>query len=426
MNSIKTQTTFKGGRLATRALLLFSMAIITAAIVAAKPTPLSFHSDLNYLVRALETYHPNPWQNRKRRAFRQDLTDNPNILNSYPVGPILKISRALSKLDGKQQDSVTGLNLFQQNVAWQLLPVEFLIIGQELYLYSTSADYAQYNGLLVNRIGGVTPNRIIGSLKNNFPARDKHWFQTYLRITDVLHYFGARCRTQCELVLESQDTPKLLLKRASFKTVAQAQPQATHLIEHFMATTQERQRLFSDIDSTLRWVLYDNGLASSLLFNDMATQIRGMMRDRNKLNLIVDLRGIHKTDPILERRFVDILKEFLALGVHRKIYAVVDTSTGTATYKVLNKLDNMPEVVFVGQSTGLALATYQDSQVIELPSSKLKVSIARRYERLLGGNRPEQRFIPDQKVSWQASDFFAGQDSYLDATMMLIEVNESD
>ncbi|NNJ72021.1 MAG: hypothetical protein HKP09_02440, partial [Enterobacterales bacterium] len=135
MNSIKTQTTPKCGRLGTRALLLFAMAMLTAAIVAAKPTPLSFHSDLNYLVRALETYHPNPWQNRKRRAFRQDLTANPNILNSYPLGPILKISRALSKLDSKQQDSVTGLNLFQQNVAWQLLPVEFVIIEQELYLY---------------------------------------------------------------------------------------------------------------------------------------------------------------------------------------------------------------------------------------------------------------------------------------------------
>ena len=418
------QMTTRCGRPFVHGILLCLGLVVSTTQASAKPTPLSFHSDLNYLVSALETYHPNPWQSRKRQGFRQDLTYNPEILNTYPVGPMLNISRSLKKLDNKQQDAVTGLNLFEQQVAWKMLPIEFVIINGQLYIASENSDFTNFKHKRVTEIGGVTPSQLIRTLTRYFPGRDRGWFANYLRVTDILHYFGSRCRKQCSIKLAGGEQIELL--HDSYLSVEQAQPAKTFLIDRFITTKTIEERILRENNNSLRWILYGNGLTSSVLFDEMAANIRGMIRDRGVQNLILDLRGIQKTDPILERRFLDIAKEFLKQNVHRKLYAFIDNSTGPVLFSMLHTLDNMSEVSFVGESTDLALATYHDPQMIELPNSKISIGIARRYERLLGVNRPEQRFLPDEEVVWSAADYFAGRDSLLDATMVLIELAEVD
>ena len=89
----------------------------------AKPSKIEFSRELDALTQALESVHPNPWRYQRKQAFRDLLTRDPNLLNTYPVGPLLTISRALKSLDKMNQDSVTGINLMQQPRAWRRLPI---------------------------------------------------------------------------------------------------------------------------------------------------------------------------------------------------------------------------------------------------------------------------------------------------------------
>ena len=406
--------------------LAFASIVLTFASIS-KPTAVQFSQDLNSLVHLLDSVHPKPWRHQIKQQFRDRLTKNPGLLSTYPIGPWLTISRALNGLDPKQQDSVTGVNLLKQEHTWSLLPITFGAFEEGIFVVGAEQQWNHLVGEKVNKINGVDVSSLYRKVAGYFPSHESGWVLQYLRITRLLRYLGAPCRSECsiELMKDSPgNTVKLNTSRDLIKDKSYQQDlDAVHIIRAYRNNQDKQDSLIQLGPETIYWDLSDKAVSSTLKYNETEQYIIAYLRNQLINNIILDLRDIQLTDPTLIERLWALIRKIPDESAHRVIYVMIDGSTSRLVFNLISRLNDMPEVIFVGESTGLQLSHYHDPKTVTLNRTQLTLSIATRHLNLGQDNKP---FMPAHRVTWRAYDYFQGSDTVLLAILDLIEINSPD
>lgn len=399
--------------------------LFCSVTTSAKPTKIEYSRELDTMVRALESIHPNPWRKILTQAFRDQLTRDPNILTSYPFGPWLSISRALKSLDRQQQDSVTGINLLQQESVWRLLPFTFARFDDGYYIVAADDPFASMIGKEIVSINGKTTASLHNRLSNYFPERDMDWLPQYMRITELLSFLGARCATVCEVKLSGtngvetiQLTRNELIQSAEY----QKKLEPAYLNRYFQSTNDSSDLVRMIDDNSLYWDISGAMLKSTILYNEQVALTERLLNNEMLDNIIIDLRMIPSIDPLLIERFSRLMRTIPEDNPHRKIYAMIDRSSRPVVFELLGRLAEIPEVQFVGQWVALELSHFYDPKTVQLANTGLEITVATRFKKYLT-TYPDQQKIRPVQVEWNSADFFAQQDTLFNAIRDLIEIN---
>lgn len=399
----------------------------------AKPSPLKYHHDLNYLISNLDTYHPNPWRRTVKRAFRERLTRNPEILNSWPVGPLVNISRALKSLDPYAQDMATRINLFEQPIIWNLLPVEFGLFEEGVFITAAPEQNKSLIGLQVLRINNTEVETIIKKLAGYFPKRDAVLIPDYLRITEILRYLGASNRGKWQIELldsinESSDSVRFDIDKQNILRSELKDRSKSINLSHYQnfRLDQQQKNVILTTPNSLMWVLSGQSIRSTLRFNKQLRMIEAQLRNQAVIYFVLDLRDIQSADPKLLNRLWTIVQNIPRENPNRKVYAVVDRSTGEVVYGLLSKMASMPELTMVGEPLGVALSHFTAGKSIQLPRTGIRVTVASHYQKYLLESNKTGPFKPSVVQQWTAEDYFSGEDSIINAVLGLIEIDQFD
>jgi hypothetical protein len=201
--------------------------------------------------------------------------------------------------------------------------------------------------------------------------------------------------------------------------------QPVHLVRYFWQNKPSEEKVIPLSEQSLYWDISGRLLQTSLEFEASKQLAEGFLRTQSVTNIILDFRAIDAITPALVNQLWEIIRQVPASNPYRVIYALVDKSTGLLITDLLSRLEQMPEVVFVGQPLGINLSHYYDPKEISLNKTGLTLTIATRYEKYLTSEATGS-FRPDHVVDWRADDFFAGSDTVLNTVLDLIEINQPD
>lgn len=428
IDSMKTASKRNYWQKFNQLILVVALLFVSAASNAA-PDEIQYNRELHQLVQVLESIHPNPWRSTIPQAFKDQLSRNPAILRSFPVGPWLDISRALTSLDPEQQDTVSGINLFKQAINWHLLPLELALFDDGIFITATEPDWQDYIGHRLLTINGKSADQLVERIANYFPSHQRPLIAQYLRITELLEYMGAACKDACQLTVSDNDQSKtLVLSENHWQTDGKIQHQlkAVSLMQAFMALYPDRASLALEDEDTLYWRLAGGLLQSTQQFQQTTTEAQEYLRNQGINHLILDFRAINRVDPALVGRLGRLIKNVSVQEPHRQLYVIIDITSGTVVYDLLYQLSLMPEVSFVGEPVATGLSYFYDPRPVRLKATGLLINIASRYQSFLKLPSENNPVKPDYRQGWIGDDFFAGQDSVKSAILDLIEINRPD
>lgn len=408
-------------------ILIFAAVLLLVSLaLQAKPSKIEFSRELGALTQALESVHPNPWRVLPKQAFRDRLTKNPNLLDGYPFSPWFTISRALNALDRNNQDTVTGINLLRQSRTWKRLPLTFARFEEGVFIIAAEVPFNAYIGQQVLEINGKSAIRLFNQIATNFPRRDLDWIPHYLRITELLGYYGARCQNTCQLTLASEEQQSMLsLERTDLIQDKNAQMAATPInIKNYFSQNNPEQTAVDMMDpQSLRWDMSGKMLKSTLMYEEHEATVLRLLNNQRLTNIVLDIRSISQIDRALIERFIRIVRAIPEQNPDRTLYVLIDRSTQPLVYELVARLADMPEVKFIGQKPETQLSHFYDAKPLTLGKTQLTISLATRFEKFLT-TYPDQQYIRPLSIEWSAADYFAGEDTLLISVQDLIEINQ--
>ena len=402
------------------------MLVSGVSVAQAKPSKIEFSRELDALSQALESVHPNPWRLQREQAFRDLLTSNPSILDSYPLGPWLTISRAISSLDGNNQDSVTGINLIKQRRIWQRLPLTLGRFDEGLFIIDAADEYTHFIGAQLIEINGKNVLSLFKQIARNFPSRDLGWIPHYLTMTELMRFYGARCQSDCTLIIEFAGQRRevaIAIDQLLRDQTNQMNATPVYLKDYFNRMNPDIERVDMIDPQSIRWDLSGNMLKSTLMFDEHVSLVQKLLNNQRLTNVVIDLRFITHTDPALIERFSRMVRMLLQQHQGKTIYVLIDRSTEPVVFELVARLADIPEVKFIGQKLETQLSHFHDPKPLTLGKTGITINIATRFQKFLT-NYPEQQNITPLVVEWSADDFFAGEDTLVNTVQDLIEINQ--
>ncbi len=395
------------------------------ALINAKPSKIEYSRELEFLSRALDADHPKPWRNRSQQAFRENLTRDPDILDGYPFAPWLSISTALLTLDEDQRDSVTGINLLHQNRSWLLLPITFAMFEDGFYIVAAEEPYGSLIGRELLTVNGASMNSLYSVLKEYFPERDVDWLPQFLRISELLEFMDAGCKSVCQLKISGSmgiQTVDIKISELLQSMEYQRAMKPVYISQLYRQNLNQQDPVRMIDQHSLFWQLSGNMLKSTLTYNEYAALAERYLNNRLLDNVVLDIRDINRIDPLLVERLIRLVRQIHTEDPQRTIYAMIDRSTHPVVFELLGRLSEIPAVQFVGESVALKLSYYYDAKQIALSKTGLEITIATRFSNYLT-TYPDQQEIRPEQVLWSSTDYFNGEDSVFGAILALIEIN---
>ena len=193
--------------------LIILLALIIMVIPAAAQEKVSnddFINDFDYLVKILEETHPDPYSGfggkvefkRTTRQSRQEI----NKINSHDEF-IVFLNNYLSHL----HDGHTYVSVNREVKSEGLLPVQFRVAADGLFIQNSTADFSQYVGQRVTRINGFSLDDLRKKVNTIVPAENK--YGEYSNIVKVInsHDFSKKLLGDFEKITLTLDSENLSL-----------------------------------------------------------------------------------------------------------------------------------------------------------------------------------------------------------------------
>ena len=152
---------------------------------------------------------------------------------------------------------------------------------------------------------------------------------------------------------------------------------------------------------------------------DLMTAVVEQVKSHSVEKLILDLRLNSGGNGVLNRHIVNGLIAATAQRPELRIYVLIGRRTFSAAMNLAADLERQLPVTFAGEATGTTPTHIGETNMVLLPNSGLRVSVATRL--FVGSYSDDQRkWIPAQ-ISYEPrfSDYRAGKDPLLKALLAL-------
>ncbi len=370
----------------------------------------SWREDLHALALALPDRHPRAFYHTSRvqfdsavNAFDQSLataTRNQSIVGLMQIVALV-------------HDGHTSLNpAFNPPAGFHFYPIDLYFFKEGLFVRGAAPEYSSIVGARVLKVGALSPDEALKAVGTTISHENDYWVKAlapfYLSTAEVVNGLGISPDAESlTLTVEQGGSTKSVTVRAILPNGARegnhdGPLDRTGWVD--MRNSGERP-LYQQQPEKLHWMTYlpesktlyvvyravvstpDDPLAP--FFDRVFAAADSLRPDR----LILDMRDNGGGNNSLNLPFV--------LGIVRRpwldqpghFFAVIGRRTFSAAMNMVNDLERMTNVTFVGEPTGNSPNQFGDARPFQLPRSGLFVAISSIYWQTMNPQDP-RTFVP--------------------------------
>jgi len=313
----------------------------------------------------------------------------------------------------------------------RILPVQFWLFDDGMYVIDAAAAERRWIGSRVVRIGDLTVDEVVRRLTPYVPrdnAQGVKWMGVvvYLPRLLVLQGIGATDDPgSARLVLEDREG------RMHEVTLAGG--------EHRLSRTltarddepspplhlQQRDHNYWATEVPGRDAVYfqfnavqNAGEGPSIA--QFADTLRGLLERSQVSNLIVDVRHNGGGNNTLVRPLVRTLVWFEMASPSHQLYVITGRETFSAAQNFINRIERIANPIVVGEPSGSKPNFVGESSSLTLPYSGLKGSMSNRYWQDSDDGDDRAWIAPHVPVTMTADDYFGNRDPVIEAIWEVI------
>lgn len=411
-----------------RTLLALVLPLISAS--AQQVDVMKWREDLAVLAAAVRSDHVSPFHSCREADFDQALAalsdELPELGRYQAVVGLMRIGALIG-------DGHSGLRSAPSdpNAGFTPLPMRVMIANDGLVLRAVPERHRHLLGARVLSIGEISAEEVLSRLHplvacdNESGFRDRAPF--VMRQNEVLRVIGAAGEGGVHLTLAiGEQRMEIELVAGEPAPLANAEPlppehaAAPHAFSY--QWLPDGQVLYMRIDQL------ENRPAES--FSEYCARAFAVALERSAGRVIIDLRGNGGGRSGL---MWPLIKNLIRSGFDRRGRGIVliGGRTFSAAQNLVNMLEQLTDVAFVGQPTGASPVHYGDSVTTRLPNSGLRLDLASVRHQTSHAKDRRSATAPDVLVPILVSDLRRGHDATLaealayDAEFDLVEVIES-
>jgi hypothetical protein len=391
-----------------------------SAAASALPDPAA--AELDRLLAALETTHPEPFHGIPRDEFVAALDDYraalPGLTDDQAVVQMMRLVAMLSRegRDGHQFAFPTAGN------EGSVLPLRIYEFEEGVYVTAAAAPNEAIVGSRIAAIAGTDIDEVLAAVEplvpRDGPATVPAFRPVLMLRGQVLAGLGIIGDGPVEVALETPagDLSTVTLELMPFdEYVAWAgafgmlQLPADDRVAYLAAPEPLRVELFNDSSLYLRY--------RSVIRPDL-DEVGALMAEGDVSRLILDLRQNPGGDNTTYAPLRTLVQEFA--GDHPGgVTVLTDRVTFSAAANLATEIEGSTDATFVGEAMGGGLNFWDDVRWVTLDALPvpMQVGVSTRYWQFAAADDQRLTIEPDVPIAVTAADYFAGRDPVLDAAL---------
>ncbi len=386
-------------------------------------------ADLDYLQQKIKSEHYRYTHTISADEF--DLLVE-SIRKSIPQKNDLQIIESFFELVAAIGDGHTQLNPpFQGPLAFNMLPLEFYMFEEGLFIRAAAPEYSDLVGSKVIKAGNMSVKKLLNNCAPLIGRDNDQQLQWIIPIalmfSDTYQLVGAA---------EDNEAVVFTLQKPGGKKVKvhvpagpiDRDPMARFAPAHWSSMKDGVTNLWTQDPDNFYWYEYikDRGTVYCQ-FNqvrnkpeqnlaDFSKELFRFIKANDVEFLIIDIRLNNGGNNFLNRSLVKEIENCKEINKKGKLFTIIGRRTFSAAMNLASDLENQTETLFVGEPTGSKPNFYGEDNPFELPNSKLTGSISNRYWQ--GGktaNDDRPWIAPDLPAKLSAQKYVQNEDPALQA-----------
>jgi hypothetical protein len=382
-------------------------------------------SDLDAMLEARDTIHPDGWHGMARDAWVAAADDvaarAPSMSRDQRLAELLRLA-AMPSWNGR--DGHTGIFPFTPEDGTLLYPLRWWQFSDGLVITAARPPYENLVGSRVEAIAGRPIEEVVELVSplapRDNPSNLKAFGLLYLRVSNLLAGLGvikAAGPTEFSLVDRTGQRREVTIK----PTTPVVDDDWDSGLPHRLATTDAPW--LRDQDTTLWWDFLEDSGTLFAQFNHVrgdATEVVSELRERAKEDdverIVIDLRHNSGGDNTTLSPLELALRE-PEIDRPGRLFAIIGRVTFSAAANFATDIEGATSVTFAGEPMGGSPNLYGDTRAVPLPASGQTLYMATRYWERSTPDDTRITIEPDLPVDLSSDDYFAGRDPALEAIL---------
>ena len=392
---------------------------------AVSSAPAGIRADLDAMLDARDTIHPDGWHGMDRAdwiaAADKVAAGGDSMTKDEELVELVRLA-AMPSWAGR--DGHTGIFPFSPEDGTLLYPLRWWQFGDGLVITAARPPYEDLVGSRVEAIAGRPIDEVMKLVEplapRDNPSNLLAFAPLYLRVSNLLAGLG--------VIDEPGPTVFTLVDRDGARRDVTIEPTVPVIdddwdsgLPHRLAATEAPW--LRDQDTTLWWTFLDDSGTLFAQFNHVrgdATSVVSELRERAQEDdverVVIDLRhnsgGDNTTLAPLELALRDP-----AIDRPGRLFAIIGRVTFSAAANFATDLEGSTSVTFAGEAMGGSPNLYGDTRPVPLPDSGQTLYMAARYWERSTPDDARITIEPDIVADLSSDDYFAGRDPVLEAIL---------
>lgn len=366
--------------------------------------------DLEFIVKRLRERHPaciSDLPPTVKKAYEEEYAE----LSKSTKVTVLSLWQSASRVLAYLHDAHTSVRPYYEDT--KFLPLKFSWEGQRLI-----CSGGEYDGYIVNRIGGVSVNELYERCKRmssyELDTWARHIFASRIHRSDYLAFVGIKIGQEVEISLERQKDGSIINKSFALQKKEVAIPEAREPFYDYSVDKESGVGIF-----TLRECIFDESYKTAL--KDFFTSVK----KEGVHSVIVDLRGNSGGNSLVATEFLRYLsvKSYQNGSVSVRfgpimwenqprleknqqsesvfsgnVYVLTSAGTFSAAMDFATLLSDNGLCTVVGEIPGNMPSSYGDNLYFQTPNAMLAFTVSYKYFIRPDASKSNLPLLPDVQV----------------------------
>jgi hypothetical protein len=381
-----------------------------------------WRADIDALLAARESIHPDPWHGMRREdwiAAADGVKARMTALTDDQALAELVMLAAMPSWAGR--DGHTGIFLTPGS-GIHAYPVRWWRFSDGLVITTAWAPYQDLVGSRVVAIGGHPIDDVLALVEplapRDNPSNLLAYGPLYLRVSELLAGLGVIDHAgpaTFSLVGRDGETRDVSIEPISVEDDVNWNSQQPHRLPPTDATwlrDQAKPLWWTYLaDSRTLFVQY-NAVEAGI--DPIADEILARAKEDDVARIVVDLRHNGGGDNTTMGHLEDVLRD-PAINRPGRLVVLIGRITLSAAANFATDLEQSSAATFAGEAMGGSPNLYGDAREVALPYGGQSVYIASRYWQRSTPDDPRITIEPEIQATLSSTDYFAGRDPVLQA-----------
>ncbi|NRA51564.1 MAG: hypothetical protein HRU12_20760 [Phaeodactylibacter sp.] len=375
----------------------------------------AWSEDIDFLQDRLFQTLPEAGSRIDTELFQQKVS---KLKEDLPSLSAAEVVLELQSLLAMAKDNGCYIYPFQPKIDFPLLPLKTYWFSDGLFVCDAAEPYHHLIGSKIEKINETGIDELFGRLKEVLPADNesyqRYMFPMYMQIQDWLMRAGISGEITLatskgeEKIAFQPVTSYIPLKRelASYRKLSGSNQD--HKSENFwMEFLPEEKILFIQFLQ-----INDQGKGSS--FKSFVSKVAKTLESKKVERLVIDNRYGGGGNGFKLKPFTDLIQQSKTVNQKGKLFVLTSRATRGTVLELTSILQLNTNAIIVGEPTGEGPNLVGDTKEIELPNSKIALSLTHIFWPTSFKSDTRNTIYPDKEVAYSYSAYKAGTDPWLD------------